>query len=98
MLISVGRGALMAKMDIQHAFRLVPVRPADWPLLGYKCGVYFYFDIVLPFGSRSSPYHFCLVSDGVHWIFTYVSGHYNVLHYVDDFLIVTGPDQEACKY
>ena len=30
----LGKGALMAKVDLKNAFRLCPVRPADWHLLG----------------------------------------------------------------
>ena len=32
----LGRGALMAKIDIKSAFRLCPVHPADHHLLGMK--------------------------------------------------------------
>ncbi|XP_055350097.1 uncharacterized protein LOC129596778 [Paramacrobiotus metropolitanus] len=92
LLLQLGKGALMAKFDIQHAFRLVPVRPADWHLLGYQCNGLFYFDIVLPFGSRSSPYLFCLISDAVHWIFVHETGHIYMLHYVDDFFLATTSD------
>ncbi len=31
-----GRGALMAKCDIQHAFRLLPVSPQCYHLLGFR--------------------------------------------------------------
>ena len=30
---SLGRGALMAKVDIESAYRLIPVHPEDRPLL-----------------------------------------------------------------
>ena len=30
---SLGKSALMAKLDVKHAFRLCPVRPADWQLV-----------------------------------------------------------------
>ena len=32
----LGQGSLLAKMDVQHAFRLVPVHPDDHWLLGMK--------------------------------------------------------------
>ncbi|XP_055330507.1 uncharacterized protein LOC129582904 [Paramacrobiotus metropolitanus] len=89
LLLQLGKGALMSKFDIQHAFRLVSVRPADWHLLGYQCNGLFYFDIVLPFGSRSPPFIFCLISDAVHWVFVHVTGHKFMLHYVDDFFLAT---------
>ena len=31
-----GKGCYLAKLDIKHAFRLCPVRPEEWHLLGYK--------------------------------------------------------------
>ncbi|GAU99940.1 hypothetical protein RvY_10871 [Ramazzottius varieornatus] len=74
------------------AFRLVPVRRQDWPLLGYKVLNDYHFDIVLPFGCRSSPFLFCLFSSAVHWILEKCTGHKNILHYVDDFLI-SGHDE-----
>ncbi|XP_077861722.1 uncharacterized protein LOC144342493, partial [Saccoglossus kowalevskii] len=43
---------LLAKIDIQHSFRLCPVRREDWHLLGYKWDNYYFFDRVLPFGLR----------------------------------------------
>ena len=58
-LCSVGPGAVMAKLDVKHAFRLIPVRSEDWHLLGYQFNDFYYFDIVLPFGLRSSPFLFC---------------------------------------
>ena len=30
-----GKGCFLTKVDIKHAYRLLPVRPADWPLLVY---------------------------------------------------------------
>ncbi|XP_055338425.1 uncharacterized protein LOC129588283 [Paramacrobiotus metropolitanus] len=97
LLTRMGIGALMCKQDIKHAFRLVPVRPADWPLLGYKVGNHYYYDIVLPFGGRSSPRLFCMISDALHWIVANVSGKFSILHYVDDFFIVE-LTVEACQF
>ena len=34
--IKLGQGALMAKVDIRHAYRNVPVHPDDRPLLGMQ--------------------------------------------------------------
>ena len=90
-LINLGKNAFMTKLDIKHAFRLIPVRKQDWHLLGYKFDGRYFFDIVLPFGLRSAPYLFCLISDAVEWIFKNVTGHCHILHYVDDFLIMCEP-------
>ena len=83
----VGKGCYLAKLDIKHAYRLVPVRPADWPLLGFQVADKYYFDIVLPFGCRSSAYLFCMVSDAIHWIVADQYGKDALDHYVDDYLL-----------
>ena len=51
----LGRNAFMAKADIRHAFRLCPVRPADWPLLCYTWEERVYVDLRLPFGPALPP-------------------------------------------
>ncbi len=52
---SLGPGALVAKTDIQAAYRLVPVHPEDRPLLGVRWYDDYYVDRMLPFGLRSAP-------------------------------------------
>lgn len=94
---AAGVGALMAKQDIRHAFRLIPVRPADWHLVGYKIKNLEYFDVVLPFGCRSSPFLFGLLSEAVHWIVADQSQCQTILHYVDDFFIVDRPNSKECE-
>ena len=63
-ILQLGRGALLAKIDIKSAFRLLPVHPADRHMLGmqWKDGVY--IDTCLPFGLRSAPklFNICLSS------------------------------------
>ena len=51
----LGLGALMGKIDLKNAFRLIPVRKQDWNLLGIHWQSKWYFDKCLPFGLRSSP-------------------------------------------
>jgi hypothetical protein len=34
-LMQSGRGSIMIKLDLEQAFRHIPMRPADWPLLGF---------------------------------------------------------------
>ena len=61
--VSVGNGALMAKIDIKSAFRLIPVHPADRHLLGMKWNDNWFIDTCLPFGLRSSPKLFNILAD-----------------------------------
>jgi hypothetical protein len=53
------RGSYMWKGDIDSAFRIVPVRPRDWPLLAFFIDGTLYVDTRLPFGHGLSPYYFC---------------------------------------
>ena len=57
-IMAVGPGAYLTKVDVRNAFRLCPVRPADWFLLGIYWEKHYYYDRVLPFGLRSAPYIF----------------------------------------
>ena len=80
------RNALVANADIRHAFRLCPVRPADWPLLRYTWEDRVYVDLWLPFGARTSPFLFPQLAEALHWIAVHVRGCSRVLHYLDYFL------------
>ena len=42
MAMELGLGALMAKLDIQSAYRMIPVHPGDRRLLGMSCGGHLY--------------------------------------------------------
>lgn len=88
LLTNAGGDAFMPKLDIQHAFRLIPVRPEFWNLQGFQNQVQNYFDTVLPFGSRSSPHLFCLFSDAVRWNVSKYANHPEILVYCDHFLII----------
>ena len=46
-----GPGALVAKLDIKHAFRIMPVHPDDWDLLGTCWEGLYFAELCLPFGG-----------------------------------------------
>ena len=52
---SFGAMAVMAKVDLRTAFRMVPVSPADWDFLGMQWQGKYYVDTCLPFGLRLAP-------------------------------------------
>lgn len=54
MITKLGEGSLLAKSDIKSAFRLLPISPGDFDLLGFQLEGYFYFDKIVPFGSSIS--------------------------------------------
>ena len=46
----LGRGALLAKVNIENAYRLIPVHPSDRPLQAITWEGNIYTDSMLPFG------------------------------------------------
>ena len=85
----------MAKVDLRAAFRMVPVSPADWDLLGMQWQGKYYVDTCLPFGLRSAPFLFNKFAEALNWI---LCQNYQVtaIHYLDDFLIVGTPGSDQC--
>ena len=61
---------MLAKIDIAHAYRNVPVHPEDRKLLGMQWQGKVYIDTALPFGLRSAPKIFTAISDALEWILT----------------------------
>ena len=55
LLSQYGQDAVMAKIDLKAAFRLISVQAADWVQLGICWREQFYVDTCLPFGLRSAP-------------------------------------------
>ena len=93
----LGPGTLLSKIDLKNAFRLIPVRQADWNLLGICWQGKYYIDTCLPFGLRSAPYIFNRLATAIHWI---LQNNYNVqfiLHYLDDFLTAGPPHSLICQ-
>jgi hypothetical protein len=54
---NLGVIALIGKKDIKSAFRLLPIYPGDFDLLGFKLGPYFCIDKCLPMGSKKPAYN-----------------------------------------
>ena len=91
----LGSGAILAKLDIQSAYRNVPVHPEDRPLLGMEWEGQVFLDAALPFGLRSAPKIFNALADALSWILQQ-RGACALLHYLDDFLLVGKPESEEC--
>ena len=87
----------MSKTDVQSAFRIIPVHPLDWELLGMQWKGLYFFDMVLPFGLRSAPYLFNLLSEGMEWIIHSKLNIPGVLHILDDFFIALAPPRSLCS-
>ena len=96
-LMGLGEGAQLAKIDIAHAYRNVPVHPTDRYLLGMQWKNMIYIDTALPFGLRSAPKIFCALSDALEYILLQ-AGISSCLHYIDDFLTLGAPDSQECAH
>ncbi len=93
---TMGRGTLLAKVDIASAYRLVPVHPQDRPLLGVHWYGSLYVDGCLPFGLRSAPKIFTALADALEWCFRR-RGVTEVDHYLDDFITIGPPGDVECQ-
>lgn len=54
MIAKIGQGAFIAKCDIKSAFRLLPICPGDFDLLGFMFDDMYYIDKCLPMGCSVS--------------------------------------------
>jgi hypothetical protein len=95
--MELGRGALIAKFDIQNAYRIVPIHPDDRHLLGMQWRDQFYVDMTLPFGLRSAPYIFTSIADLVEWSLKQNHGVGSLEHYLDDFHTLGPPNSVICQ-
>ena len=91
---SLGTGAVLAKMDIEAAYRLIPVHPQDRPLQAVQWRGKIYIDPMLPFGLRSDPKIFNTWADALEW-YVRQQGVQHIFHYLDDFIVVGGPQLRA---
>ena len=53
--MQLGLGSKLVTLDIKDAYRIVPVHPDDYHLLGVKRRGSTYVDRALPFGLPSAP-------------------------------------------
>ena len=94
----LGVGALIAKVDLKSAFRIVPVHHEDWELLGIHWQNLYYVNTCLPFGLRSALYLFNQFVTALHWILTTNYGMSHLIHYLDDYLLMDLPRSPRCGH
>ena len=87
-IMKLGWESYLTNIDIRNAFCLCSVAPADMHLLGIKWAGQYYFEWVLPFGLRSSPFIFDKLASAINWILADTCHLEHVMHYLDDFLDV----------
>ena len=90
-----GAGCFMAKTDVKSSFRIIPIHPNDFALLGMKWQNSYYFDRCLPMGCSSSCAIFEAFSTALEWLAINRLGASGVLHILDDFLFIAD-SQDKC--
>ncbi|KAK6165929.1 hypothetical protein SNE40_022735 [Patella caerulea] len=96
MIASLGENALLGKMDIKSAFRLLPVHPGDFDLLGIYFNNYYFIDKCLPMGCAVSCSLFETFSRFLQWVVTSKSELHTIEHYLDDFIFAGASNSSDC--
>ena len=86
--LRTGKGCFLIKLDVEAAYKQIPVRREDWHLLGFWWLDAWFYERVLPFGLRSSCRLWELFALALHYFFEKYLKVPIVIHYVDDFLFV----------
>jgi hypothetical protein len=88
-------GSYMAKVDIEAAYRHVPIDPADWDKLAFRWpDDRLLFDAYLQFGLKNACEVFHRISSAITWMLAR-RGIRCVVAYVDNFLIVCSRESDA---
>ncbi|XP_077309907.1 uncharacterized protein LOC143929804 [Lithobates pipiens] len=90
-ILKTGTGTWLSKADISNAFKLLPIHPSLWCWHGIKWRQRYYFATKLTFGSKSSPWLFDTFAQALAWILLHVAQCQEVIHYLDDFLLIEPP-------
>ena len=86
---------MLAKV-VFFAFRIIPIHPIDYGLLGMQWRGLYYYDRCMPMGCSSSCLTFETFSRAVEWIARHKLKIDYILHLLDDFLLVASSSQ-LCK-
>lgn len=101
---AMGKDTLISKLDLEDAFKTIPVSPNDWELLGSMLHVedndgniipQYYFEKVLPFGGRSSPKLFNDFADALEYIM-HENGVSICKHFLDDYCTFGKKSSNEC--
>ena len=97
LILKIGPHAWLAKTDIKSAFRIIPINPSDFHLLGFKWRGQYFYDKCLPMGAASSCAIFERFSTFLHWVIASKIPGVGVVHVLDDFLFIA-PSYQSCQH
>ena len=96
MIKHLGQGCFLAKIDIKSAFRIIPILPTDYDLLGIFWQGKYYYDRVMPMGCASSCRTFEMFSTAIEWVAKTHLSMSHLLHILDDYLMAA-PTFHQCR-
>lgn len=94
--LAYGEGSLIAKVDIEEAYRIIPIHPESFHLLGFTWRNKWYFDRFLPFGLSYSCQLFERFSNAIQWILKERYGVPAMTHILDDYMFYGPPRDDTC--
>ena len=98
LLTSVGPGCFIAKADLESAFRIIPVNPDDYHLLGFTFAGQYYYDKCLPMGCSISCKVFEQFSCALQWILQHIYKVTTMSHILDDFIFLAASESLCQSY
>ena len=97
LLTTVGQGCFIAKADVESAFRIVPIHPTDYHLLGFTFDDQYYYDMCLPMGCSISCNIFEQFRCALQWILQHKYRVTSMSHILDDFIFLS-PSEQVCQH
>ena len=91
-----GPESWLAKTDIASAYRIVPVHPDDYRLLGMEWEGHYFYDRCLPMGCASACAIFQRFSDAISQVACDLCVRGQICNVLDDFLVVS-KSEGACR-
>lgn len=93
----LGPNCYLSKVDIEHAFKIIPVHADDIPLLGFMWEGKYFADKTLPMGLRTSCRIFEQVSSALEYLLINYYGVDYAHHILDDFLLISPNEEKSDK-
>ena len=92
----LGPGCYLAKTDIKSAFRIIPISPQDYDLLGMFWQGKSYYDRAMHMGCASSCRTFDIFSTALQWVAQTQFNIVHLIHILDDFLMAAVSYDQCC--
>ena len=89
--------ALIAKADVENAFRILPTHPSEYHLLGFIWNNLYYYHKRLVMGGSPSCSTFEQLSRAIQWILRNIFNVKYITHILDDFIFVSPSATTECQ-